>query len=390
MNPTVAGLAQLTNMVGALRPTHVYSEAVDVSRDEAEFTRLLVKLKRRRYDDYEFRIVEEDAAVPFCTVTDRDVTTNALILKVAMAEGALIEDGTPLRLDDDSVTLVTAVTHGDPKDTITCAADLGWVVGSILAIGARGFIENSAAPPTITFNPITRVGYQQILRIAWGESRSVAAVKSFLKETRVASNRRQAFRWARQLVEAGLLHNPMTKVTAAAGVKYHTGGLYDQNVINITDVPGDGSFTYEMLEDALTGLNKSSKTLIGLCGCKVASELRKIVWAKNQNAVVEDNYLGVPVTHIRCGSKKVMLLESANFDQGEFRYHMHVLDEKHIGIVTTQDQGTGKANWFLLDSNAQTPGADGSLNVLTIDFGFEMTGREKQMLIRNLKHGVKS
>jgi hypothetical protein len=375
-------------MVPELRPTHVYNEAVDVSRDEQEFTRLLVKLKRRRYDDFEFRIVEEDAAGVFMTVTDINVGADPKVFKVAMADAAILAANTPVRKDNDTVSLITAVTQGDPKTTITLADDIGLAVGDVLAIGARAFEENSSAPDPVTFNPTTRVGYQQTIRIAWGESRWVAAVKSFLKETRTASNRRQAMRMARQLVEAGLIHNPMTKV--ASPLRYYTGGLYDQNVINIFDIEGDGSFTYEMLEDGLTAMKKSSKALIGMCGTKIASEIRKIVWQKNQNAVVEGDYMGVPVTHIRCGSKKVTLLESANLDEGEFQYDLHVLDEKLIGIVTTQDQASGKANWFLLDTNAATPGQDGSLNVLTIDFGFEMVGREKQALFRNLKKGVKS
>lgn len=388
MNPTITGLAQLRNMVPELRPTHVYNEAVDVSRDEQEFTRLLVKLKRRRYDDFEFRIVEEDAATPFMTVTDINVGSDPKVFKVAKEDAAILAPNTPVRLDNDSYALITAVTQGDPKTTITIDTDIGLAVNSVLAIGARAFEENSDAPDPVTFNPITRVGYQQTIRIAWGESRWVGAVKSFLKETRVASNRRQAFRLARQLVESGLIHNPMRKETSP--LRYYTGGLYDQNVINVFDIEGDGTFTYEMLDSGLTAMKKSGKTLIGMCGTHIAQQIRNIVWAKNQNAVVEGDYMGVPVTNIRAGGKKLMLLESANMDEGLFQYDMHVLDEKLIGIVTTQDQSTGKANWFLLDTNAADPGQDGSLNVLTIDFGFEMVGREKQALFRNLKKGIKS
>jgi hypothetical protein len=274
------------------------------------------------------------------------------------------------------------------KRAITIGGNIGLAVGDVLATGAPASEENSLAPSPVTFNPTTRVGYQQILRIAWGESRSVAMVKSFLKETRVASNRRQALRWARQLVEAGLIHNPMRKETSP--VRYYTGGLYDQNVLNVFDVEGDGSFTYEMLEDMLTALKRSAKNLIGLTSQKVCSEIRKIVWGKNESAVVEGEYMGVPVTNIRCGDKKVSLLTSGNLDEGLFQYHLHLLDERNIGIVTTQDQQTGKASWFLLDSNAATPGQDGSLNVLTCDFGLEMTRREGQALVRNLKRGIES
>lgn len=385
-NPAIAGLAQLRNMVPELRPTHVWNEAVDVSVDEQKLTRLLVKLKRRRLDDYEFLIAEEDAPLPYFTVTAGEVGGDAKVFKVAAADGVLLGVNTPVRRVDGSYAIITDVTSGETEYTITVDTDIGVVTGSVLVVGARAFEENSAAPSPVTFNPVTRRGYQQITRIAWGESRMVRSVTSFLKETRVAANRRQAFRWARQTIEAGLLFNPAKKETNP--LRYYAGGLIHQNTVNKWDnATQDGSFTYEMLEDWMVQLNRSRDQLLGLTSAKVASEIRKIVWKKSQNAVVEGDWMGVPVTNVRIGNKRIQLLESENF-VGEFQYHLHILDPQHIGIVTTYDQETQKANWFLLDTNAKTPGQDGSLNVLTIDWGFEMTARERQCRIGNLKKGT--
>jgi len=386
-NPLIAGLAQLRTMVPELRPTHVWDKAVDVSLEEQKLTRLLIKAGSRQVvDDYEARVTDEDAPLPYFLVTDINVTGNPLIFKVAAADALALTTNTQIRKSDTAIALITDITSGDPKYTITIDTNLGLAVGDVLQQSAPAFEERSAAPAAVTFNPTTRLVYVQTIRVAWGESRHVRSVTSFLRETRVAANRRQGFRLMRQLCESALIISEHLKV--ANPLRYYLHGLLEQNSVNVFDVADeDGAFTYEALEDFVVQANRSRDQLNATTSPKVASEIRKIVWKKSMNAVVEGEFMGVPVTNVRVGNKKIRLIESENY-VGGLQSRMDVFDNDALQVLTTKDREANRVNWFVLESNAETPGTDGSLNILTCDIGLLVRGRERQFAIRNLVKGT--
>jgi hypothetical protein len=378
-NPTVAGLAQLRNLNPDLRPTDVSKEITLISPEETTMTTVLASTGRIEKTDFEFKIVEQETQPSFVSVAG---VTDDTHFTVSADDALNLAANTPLRADSQTVLYITDVTG--LIVTVEGGAN-ALAANQQIAIGARAFEENSSAPSASTWQPTTRTGYQQTYRFAWGSSRWMKLIKTFISETRMVADRRTAFMEAKRTVERGLIHNAARKI-AGPPIRYYAGGLYDQNNVNVFDVEDDGTVTYEMFDDFLTSMKNSGVDLWGLCSPETCGVIRKMAWKKsNADTYISDgSFMGVPFTNILCGNKRIKLFQS-NHLPGVMKYDLHVLDKTQIKITTTVDQDTGKSQWMMLETDAETPGSDGDLNILTVDFGLWFANRTKHCLIRNIR-----
>ena len=291
-NPALAGMAQLRQITPGLRPTDVASTITLISPEETTMTTVLAATGRIRKDDIEFKIVEQETQPSFVTVTGVNVGGDPTKFSVQASDAAILAPNTPLRLDNATVGYISDVTG----TTVTWADANGAAVavpqGAMLVIGARSFEEQSLVPGATTWQPTLRQGYTQTYRFAWGNSRWMRLVKTFISETQIVRDRNTAMMEVKRTVERGIIFNPSLKIVGPP-TRYFAGGLYDQNSLNVYDVAGngneDGVLSYDLLEDFFTALKWSGNDLWALGSPEVCSVIRKLAWNKS-NA---DSFVGL-------------------------------------------------------------------------------------------------
>jgi hypothetical protein len=82
-------------------------------------------------------------------------------------------------------------------------------------------------------------------------------------------------------------------------------------------------------------------------------------------------FFGVSVKGFLLGNKRLKMMEVDHFE-GLLEDVMVVVDPAVIECVTAKNQQSGARQWMLEESDARDPGQDGTVGVLTTDFGLRL------------------
>lgn len=367
-NPLIAASARVSNLISGLRPTDVSPEIIKIAPEETTLTTLLMALGKVKVDDFIFKINEQENQPSSVTVVSEDHTTpTASEITLDTDQGKNVREGMTLRLSDTASWYVTSVAG----DVVTVDSDTtGLVEDDVLLLGAPAEKEFSDAPAPATWQPEQREGYCQTTRFAWGHSRWTKLVKTYLRETRVVADRATAYAEMKRMIERGLLFN--TKKLISSPLRYVAGGLFDQNTTNVTTFAAN-SVSWPKISNNLIDQGIYNGSLLWLLTSRTGQAIIDQVNFKKWNGhnATQSNALGISAQDIICGDKKIKVMTSNQF-KGQFVNMGVLIDPKLIEIVTTVDQDTGKRQWMLEESDAQTPGQDGTINVLTCDWGLRL------------------
>lgn len=363
----------LSSQLGYLRKYDIAPDIFRLGPDEARLLTVMNELGMvDEVTDYEFTVNDQDLEASSVSISAIDAGNKNLTLQPG--EGVNIEVNQVLRRDNATVIIVTAVNPvGNNVDQITVNIVAGLNVNDVLLIGAPAYGENSSRPAPKAWAPVGRTDYVQTTRLAWGNSRMVASMGSWVPDLVVVQNRNDAYQYIKRTLERGILYGTKSKVVGPP-LTYFAGGMFEQLALNggvVQDFTASG-VSYDALVDANSLQTYArSDIVLTVTSQHVIGLLTKVF---NKQAMYirpsESSKFGVRFQDFIIGTRTYRCLPSQHF-QGAYANTALCIDPRMGRLVTTKQNG-GKRNWMLLQTDAQDPGQDGTINVLTCDWGVRL------------------
>lgn len=372
-NPVRGTGGELLTNNSALQIREMRKEMVTLSAAANQLSSLTIEASVNVKNQYEFEMMYLPARPSVLTVE----AVNASTLQFAAADLPWVQVGMQLRKDGDTVTRVTAVdyTAGTYQVTIAdSAASKGIAAGTVLSLGAPASGENSAAPTPLTRVPETVTQYISTIRCAYGLSRHAASSANY-RGIAEFENRKECMAFMKECLERSAWMDAKDKITGPP-LTYKSGGLIyvataAGNVITLED----NVLTLGGMRQAvrLACRYMPSKRIMWFVSPKGSELLDRISLEKAVPTKREDiPTLGVSATVYSFGKKDLVVYEVDQLADSGMENEMFLLDGAGLGAATTKHQGTGRRNWMLEETDAQTPGTDGTIGVFTCDFGMDL------------------
>lgn len=351
-----------------LRTFAIANEILDITPNRKIMTVLLSSLKRISEDSRKFTINTRSPDPAFVTVTNVNGTT----ITISAADIKSVEAGSMLRVNATVATYVVSITDRS-AGTFVVGANTGMEVGTKLLLAGRVKEENSSAPTALSRSVEQVDQYQACLRDAWGESRWVQTEKHY-GPTRHRENRRIAMEEHGNDCERNLL----LSVSLGASVTLNSNPIYSGNGAvalcssNVHEFDG-GIISYKQMLDfgAQDGRYMKSPEVWMLCNATVIGRIINLAYNKGDIILGNETVFGINVTRLRIGSKVYRLYESDQFN-GALANCALTIDPAAVSIATTRNQETGVLQWMIEETDARTPGLDGSLGVITTDLALRL------------------
>jgi len=372
-NPVRAAGGELLTDNSALQIREMAKELVTLSAQQNTLATLTMAAAVKVKNQYEFEMMYLPARPNIVTVE----AVNASTLQFTAAELPWVQVGMHLLKDADTRARVTAVdyTAGTYQVTIDAtAASYGIAAATVLNLGAPGSAEGSAAPTPMTRVPDTVTQHISTIRCAYGLSRHAMSSANY-SGARMLQNRKECMQFMKESIERAGWVDAKAKVTGPP-LLYKSGSLpyvatAAGNVLTLEDSVVSLGGLRQVVR--LAGRYMPSKDLLFFVSPKGSEMLDRINLEKAVPTKREDiPSLGLSCTTYGFGRHNLKVYEVDQLAGGGMENEMYLLDPAGLAAATTKDQESGRRNWMLEETDAQTPGTDGKLGVFTCDFGLDL------------------
>lgn len=371
-NPIRATGGELLTDASALQIREIEKKITRLSASTKQLSTLTMLASIEVKNQYKFDIQTMPARPHYVTIMAIGADANAGKIQVSDADVGWVSVGMNLRLNADTAPRVTAVTSYAAEATyqLTLSSTAGLTVGDKLYLGASSYAENSAAPTPITRVPDVVTQYIGTIRCAHGLSWMAASSANY-SGVREFQTEKECQDYLKAQLEASCWFDKKEEI---AGPPYQLkpGGFFyvataAGNVIALED----NVFTLGGMRQVvrLAGRYMPSKRLHWFVSPKGAEFIDRIQLAKAvPSRVVDIPELGMSLPAYKFGQKELLIHEVDQLADGALENEMGLLDPAGLAAATTKNQKTGKRNWMIQQTNAETPGTAGNIGVFTCDF----------------------
>lgn len=365
--PSRASELRATN--SGLLQRDVAPEIVKVGAAQATLTTLQTQGRIRVVDNYEFEQYVLPAAPNGVKIVSVDSATQ---FTVSTDDALYVLAGMQVRQDKDVYSRVTAVDTA--TGAVTVVSTTGMLANKYVLLGNPAYGEGAAVPTALSRVPDNVTNYVEFARFSYGESRFVRNSK-YYGGARQMRNREDCLLQAKLAVERGLWSNAKESITGPPKM-YKTGGvLYTAGTAgNVYSLPSN------IL--SLVNLRAAVKTTCRYFPSKdiwlfVSSKGSQLLDSIDLEKAVPTSRRDIPDLGLSCKSygmgRHNLLVYQVDQLEYDLEDYMVIMDPAGMGIATTKDQSTGRRQWFIEETDVQTPGAATNAGVIDVEFGADLT-----------------
>ena len=363
--------AVLSTLPAGFRPFDVSNEILKIRPADTLLLTLLMALNKVTVDSRQFIINQQEMDVSTFTISaiGNGQTANVLTT-TSQDEVDAVEVGMNVRKDYETVALVVDVNTTDKKITVDDAS--GFTANDVLVMGGAASEENSNRPTPTSRIPEQVTNYAECSRDAFGQSRWVET-ENFYGPPREQENRDLMLFEHKRFINRSLFVNKKALTTQNGQTIYKTGGLFDQISTNKAGF-ASGVLTYNGLRTLIETHSRfmQSSVLWLFVSRHGSSLIDQMSYGKIVPNIQSSTAFGVVIKELLVGNKKLKIMEEDCLGDGALAESMVVVDPAVVEIVTCRNQKTGVRQWMIEETDARTPGQDGSVGCVTTDFGLRL------------------
>lgn len=353
--------AVLSTVPSGMRPLDIANEVRNIRPAQTTILTLLMGLNKVKAESREFKINEQ--AIDPGTVTATALAAN--VFTVSTDDVKFVRIGQTLLLNHTTNCLVTGVNYTTGAVTVDDAT--GFSATSVLILGSVGHEELSARPTAVSRIPTQTTNYCETARDAYGESRWVQTEKHY-GGPRKHHNREICMWEHKRFVDRGLWFSKKLDGTQNSQKLYKTNGILRSITTNIRTFSATTVTWDKMRANITTDTRFSLSPSLWLSVPRKGLELLEKIVRDKTVPMTYTEAAGIKVGNVGMGNKTLKIFVIDHFEQGLDDTWI-LIDPELIEIVTTKDQVTGQRQWMIEELNVEDPGTDGTINVLTSDFG---------------------
>jgi len=358
----------VSNTPAGLLPRDISNEVMDIRPQQTTLLTVLMLANKVKVDSREFKINEQAYDPTFVTVLGAPAPGSGTF-SVSVADAALLNVGTILRLDVTTSVRVLTVDYGTGAVTIAEATTL--TASDQMLISSYTTEEFGNAPAVITRTPDQIENYVETRRDTYGFSRFTETEFTY-GGTRDRFSRRYAMEYHKIYIDRQLWFGKKVKSTINSNDAYWTNGILESITTNRTSFAAS-TVDWPKIRTNIENHTRFSKssTLWLFVSRHGSSIIDQLSYTKLVPSQIRENKFGIWVQEIVVGNKLLKIFEVDHFEAA-MSDTMCLIDPEFIEVVTCRNQKTGARQWMMDTSIPQASGEDGEKGVITSDFGLKL------------------